>query len=183
MGYLYRPRLKDACAPPDGHVCHHPDPAHAGEKHPDHGRTDVCRGCGARFSPVWRMKYYVNGQAVRESTETEKETEAKRVLKDREGKAATGLPVLPRVNRILYGEAAADLCTYHETTGERDIAEAEWHLSHLGGFFRTRRIAGIGPADVTRYIAARQTESGAAQDAAPRLPANGCAEHGEPRCT
>ncbi|OGB94427.1 MAG: hypothetical protein A2Z31_10500 [candidate division NC10 bacterium RBG_16_65_8] len=58
------------------------------------------------------VNYYVNERAVRESIETEKETEAKRFLKTREGDAATGRPVLPRVDRTLYDEAAKDLRTH-----------------------------------------------------------------------
>ena len=154
MGYIYRPRLKGPATEP----CHHPDPAHAGEKHPDHGRTATCPGCGARFSPVWWMKYYVNGEPVRESTETEKETEAKRVLKAHEGKAVVGQPVLPRVNRILYEEAAADLRQHYQTTGARNLTEAGWRFARLDPFFRMKRLASIGPAEVTRYIAARQAE-------------------------
>jgi hypothetical protein len=92
MGYLYRPKLKEPKTGP----CHHPDPNHAGEKHPDHGRTDVCPGRGAGFSPVWWMKSYENGKAVRETTDTTKETEAKQRLKSREGKIADGQPVNPR---------------------------------------------------------------------------------------
>jgi len=150
MGYLYRPKLKDRT----------PLPSPRGTRctHAKHGREATCPGCGARFSSVWWMKYYVNGEAKRESTGTEKETEARRVLKDREGKVATGQPVIPRLNRIVYEEAAADLRTHYQTTGERDLKEAEGRLAHLDAFFRTKRIAAIGPADVTRYIAARQAE-------------------------
>ncbi len=166
MGYLYRPMLKAkepnftptpedlALSRGDGtdaHKCHHPA----------HGRAAVCPGCGARFGKVWWAKYYVNGKATRESTETEKETEARRFLKDREGKAATGQPVLPRLNRILYEETAEDLRRHYQTTGERDQEEAEGRLAHLDAFFHSKRIASIGPADVTRYIAARQVEGAA----------------------
>jgi hypothetical protein len=81
MGYLYRPKLKDPTPPPGrkGRPC----------KHKGRGRTDQCPKCGARFSGVWWVKYYVNGQAVRESTETEKETEAERFLKTRRGTRPT----------------------------------------------------------------------------------------------
>ena len=102
------------------------------------------------------MKYYVNGRAVRESTETTKETEAKQRLKSREGKAADGVPVKPKMNRILYDEAAADLRRHYQTTGERDLDEAEGRLKHLDPFFHLMRLANIGPADITRYIAERQ---------------------------
>ena len=153
MGYLYRPQLKRT----------EPNPLPKGDRCPDpaHGRADTCATCKARFSKVWWMKCYKDGKPLRESTETEKETEARRVLKDREGKVATGQHVLPRVNRILYEEAAADLRTHYETTGERDLEEAEGRLMHLDAFFRTKRLAGIGRADVTKYIAARQAEGAA----------------------
>jgi len=36
--------------------------------------------------------------------------------------------------------------------------EAGGRLAHLDAFFRTKGISGIGSADVTRYIAARQAE-------------------------
>jgi len=39
-------------------------------------------------SSIWWAKYYVNGRPVRE--------------KEREGRVATGAPVLPRVERIRY---------------------------------------------------------------------------------
>jgi len=129
--------------------------------HKSHGREDVCPGCGARFSRTWWAKYYVNGKAVRESTETEKETEARAFLKRKDSDAATGRPLLPRADRILYEEAAADLRTYYRTTGKRDMREAEKRLKHLDRFFRTRRICKIGPANAMEYIAPRQVEGAA----------------------
>ena len=48
------------------------------------------------------MKYYVNGRAVRESTSTDKEMEASSLLKEREGRVATGEPVLPKADRVRY---------------------------------------------------------------------------------
>ena len=141
MGYLYRPRLKDPTPPPSqkGVRC----------KHRGHGREDTCPACGARFSKTWWVKYYLNGTAVRESTETEKETEAKRFLKTKEGDAATGRPVLPRVDRTLYDEAVADLRTHYKTTGNRDMVEAKKRLTHLEGVFRNCRISRIGPDDAS----------------------------------
>ena len=107
---------------------------------------------------IWWVKYYVNGKAVRESTGTEKETEARRFLKEREGRASTGQPILPRADRIRYEDAARDLRTHYQTTGERDLVEAEGRLKHLDVFFRSKHLAAIGPADVTRYIAVRQAK-------------------------
>jgi integrase len=54
------------------------------------------------------------------------------------------------VNRILYEEAAKDLRTHNETTGERDVAKATGHLAHADACFFLRRPASIGPADANR---------------------------------
>lgn len=121
-------------------------------------RPKLKSGGECRF---WWVKYYANGKAIRESTGTEKETEARRFVKDREGKAATGQPLLPRLNRILYEEAAADLRTYYQTTGARNMREAEKRLKHLDRYFSNRRLSAIGPADVDRYTASRKAEGAA----------------------
>src|SRR5262245_56437354 len=105
-----------------------------------------------RRSDVWWAKYYVNGRPIRESTKIAADTktppaEARRFLREREGRVASGQPILPRADRVRYEEAAADLRRYYATTGSRDIAEAEGRLKHLDAFFADRRLASIGHAD------------------------------------
>src|SRR4030095_10660533 len=107
---------------------------------------------------VWWAKYYVNGRAVRESTGTDREHEAKRFLKVREGAVATGQPLLPRADRIRYAEIAADLRRHYAATGARDLAEYDRRVAHLTRAFDGRRIAGLGQADVDGYILRRQGE-------------------------
>jgi integrase len=107
---------------------------------------------------IWWVKYYVNGRPIRESTGTAKEKQADRFLKDREGRVATGQPILPRVDRIRYEEIAEDLRQYYQTTGKRNLEEAEYRLAHLDAFFIGRRIAAIGPAEATAYVTKRQGE-------------------------
>jgi len=110
---------------------------------------------------VWWVKYYVNGRPMRESTGTTKEQEAGRILKAREGRAAAGLPVIPRADRIRYDEAAQDLRDHYRATGSRDLAEAEGRLAHLDAAFRGRRLASLGQADVTAYALRRQGQGAA----------------------
>ena len=55
-----------------------------------------------RRGNVWWVKYYRNGRPIRESTGTDRETEAKRFLKLREGDVATGRLIIPRVERIRF---------------------------------------------------------------------------------
>lgn len=123
---------------------------------PEHGRHEQCQTREARFGKTWCMKYYIAGKAVRESTGTEKKTEAERILKDREGKAATRQPILPRTDRIRYEEAAQDLRQHYRVTRTRNLDEAEARLMHLDAFFGPYRLARIGPADATAYAQRRQ---------------------------
>jgi hypothetical protein len=114
-----------------------------------------------RESPTWWVKYYDHGRAVRESTEATKDTEARRFLNERVGRVATSQPILPRVDRVTYDEAATDLRRHYETTESRDVEEADWRLAHLKPFFSGFRLATIGPVEATRYAAKRQAEGAA----------------------
>jgi integrase len=106
------------------------------------------------------MKYYVDGRPVRESTGCEKEQDARRVLKEREGRVAAGGPMLPRVDRIRYEEIQADLRHHYEATGSRHLDEYTYRVAHLTAFFAGRRIASLGQPDADAYTAKRQ-EAGA----------------------
>jgi hypothetical protein len=105
---------------------------------------------------IWWMKFYVNGRPIRESAGTEKETEARRLLKEREGRVATGQPIIKRADRIRYEEIAEDLRRHYRTTGRRRLEEAAYRLAHLTAFFAGRRVASIGPAEITAYVDRRQ---------------------------
>jgi len=114
---------------------------------------------GGKSSILW-VKYYTSGRCIRESTGTDNEQQAKRYLKDREGRAVAGQPILPRADKIRYEEVAADLRTYYGTTGKRNLVEADKRLKHLEHFTGSRVVA-IDPPRITAYVEKRQ-----AQDAA-----------------
>lgn len=107
---------------------------------------------------VWWVQYYVEGRRVRESTGTTKRSEAERFLRLRVGRVAEGRPILPRVDRIRYDEIASDLRRHYQTSGRRNLKEAEKRLRPLDRFFTGRRIADLTPADVTAYVASRQAD-------------------------
>jgi len=78
---------------------------------------------------VWWVKYCLDGRPVRESTGVASAVgqgapqAAKIFQKQREGRVATGLPVLPRVDHIRFEEVEADLKQHYEATGSRDLKE------------------------------------------------------------
>src|SRR4029077_14799788 len=61
--------------------------------------------------------------------------EAKRIVDVRRGAAQRGQSVLPRVDRVRWEEAQADLIAYYEATGKRDVAEVKSRVVHLELYF------------------------------------------------
>jgi len=94
---------------------------------------------------------------VRETTGTRRESDARRFLKDREGRVAVGQAVLPRADRVRYEEIARDLREHYQTTGARNLREVETRLQHLDRFFKSRRVAALSQADATSYVLKRQS--------------------------
>ncbi len=107
------------------------------------------------------MKYYDHGVPHRESTGTCNKSKARRILQERLGRVARGEAILPRADRMRYEEVSADLRQYYQVTGARNLEEAEDRLKYLDAFFRGRRLATIGPADITTYSARRQNAGAA----------------------
>ena len=87
-------------------------------------------GLYRRGNRYW-IKYHINGRPIRESTRTDKLSDAKRMLDERKGRAAIGLPVSRRVDKVRYDDIAEDLWVHYETTGDRDLREANSRLKPL----------------------------------------------------
>lgn len=98
------------------------------------------------------------GRVFRESAKTDSYQAAKALLQRKEGAAASGTPMLPRVERTTWEQAIADLKAHYEASGTRDLSEFAYRRKPLDAFFARRRIATIGPADADAYTAARKAE-------------------------
>jgi integrase len=120
--------------------------------------------------PTLWIKYYQNGRVIRESTGTTKETVARRMLRAREGDVEHGIPITPKMGRVTFEEAAADLLNNYAINGKKTHAHAkrriELHLTpahHADGrpIFRGRRLANITTTDIRAFVAARQAAGAA----------------------
>ena len=110
----------------------------------------------------WMIKYYRNGRPIVESSRTDDKTEAKNLLKTREGDIARGLPLGPKVGRIRFEEAAVDILNDYQVNGKRSLTEVRGRIRrHLEPFFGKRRLTAISTPDVRRYIKQRQDEEAA----------------------
>ena len=105
---------------------------------------------------VFRIKYYSGGKPIRESTDTKKQKEAERFLKDREGRVAMGATILPKVQKTTVEELLIDLKAHYETTGQRTLREVETRFTPLKQFFTGRRANAMSGDVLTAYIQHRQ---------------------------
>ncbi len=103
----------------------------------------------------------MNGRVIRESSGTDKEAEARRLLRRREGAAVEGRAIVPRVERIKVADLAEDLRRDYAANGRRSSERMEFCLDHLLPFFGERRAVQVTVADVNAYVARRREEGAA----------------------
>ncbi len=102
------------------------------------------------------VQYCRDGRRYRESVRSEHRADAKRLLRLREGDGEKGIPVTPKIGRLTFTDAAADLINDYKVNGKRSIEHAQRRIDlHLAPAFGGRRMAGITTADVRTFIAAR----------------------------
>ena len=110
----------------------------------------------------WMIKYYRNGRPIVESSGTDDKTEAKNLLKTREGDIARGLPLGSKVGRIRFEEAAVDILNDYRVNQRRSLNELSGRIGrHLTPHFGKRRMAAITTAEVRAFVVERQTEGAA----------------------
>jgi integrase len=109
---------------------------------------------------TWWIRYSRVGRQFRESVHSEKESDAKRLLKLREGQIAENRFPGLRVEKIRYEELAEDFLNDYRTNGRKSLERAEMSLKHLRAYFEGMRAIDIGTERIRAYILRRQ-EAGA----------------------
>ena len=110
---------------------------------------------------IW-MKYRdALGVLRRESSGTEKEQEARRLLKQREGAAVEGRVIDPRADKVTVRELADDLQAEYAANDRRSQDRLRFSLAHLLPALGGHRAVRLSTAHVTAYTVTRQ-EAGAA---------------------
>ncbi len=106
---------------------------------------------------VWWIRYYRDGQRFEESAGSTKKGVAIDLLKIREGDGAHGLPVTPKMGRLRFEAAAADLLNDYRANGKKTYADVKRRIDkHLARYFGGQRMTAIATADVRAYVAQRQ---------------------------
>jgi integrase len=107
---------------------------------------------------IFWIKYYRHGTAFCESSGSKKESDAKTLLKSREGSIADSRFLGLRVEKILYDELAQDLINDYKMNGRKSLERVEFSLKHLNVRFSGEKVVDITTETIKDYIRKRQEE-------------------------
>ena len=114
---------------------------------------------------LW-LKYYQHGRVVRETTETTNVSEARRMLRVREGAVERGVPIDPKVGRITFDEAVTDLLNDYKANRKKTYLDTKRRIDkHLAPFFGNKRMSSITTSDIRAFIAKRMADTWLARPA------------------
>jgi len=120
------------------------------------------RGLGGTYQRggIWWIQFYVRGRRYRESTESTKETDATKLLKQRIGEAQQpGRPIGAHVEKTTLTDLATMIVTDYRANDRRSLDRLEDAIIHLKEFFGPHRRAMDLTADqITAYQAFRQEQ-------------------------
>jgi len=109
-----------------------------------------------RGQTYW-VKYYRNSKPFHESTGSTKETDAKRLLRSREGEISQGnLPAI-YFDKVQFDELAEDFLTDYRVNQRKSLARAERSVGHLKEFFSGYHVTQITTPRIQAYIEDRIT--------------------------
>ena len=106
----------------------------------------------SKESQVYWIKYYRNGKPYRESTKSDKESDAKRLLKKREGEISEGK--LPGIyfDRVRFDELAGDFLTDYRVNQKKSLVKAQRSVRRLKEYFEGYRVIQITTPRIQGYI-------------------------------
>jgi integrase len=118
------------------------------------------RGLGRIFKrgSVFWIAYYHRGKEYRESSESENESQARRLLKKRLGEIGTGKLIGPTEERVTFEEMAEGLLRDYEVNKRKAVKIIKYPITHLRDTFGMDKALDITTDRVNTHIAHRQQE-------------------------
>jgi integrase len=110
---------------------------------------------------IWWIKYSVNGEPVLESSGSDKEGDARKLLKRRLGEIVIGRFIGPEAEKITVSELADDVVNDYRINDKDSLDRAERTAKRIKEFFGGYKAHGVGTDLVRKYIVQRQAEGAA----------------------
>ncbi len=118
------------------------------------------RGLGRVYKrgSVWWIAYYYRGKEHRESTESDRETVAKKLLKKRLGEIGMGKLVGPVEERVTFEELSEDLLRDYQINKRKAAKIILFPIRHLKNSFTFYKALNLTTDHINEHIARRQQE-------------------------
>ena len=110
-----------------------------------------------RGKTYW-IKYYANGKPFYESSESQKQSDARRLLKVREGEIGKGKTPGIYFDRVKFDELAKDFLWDYEINGKKSIDRAKRSVKHLTKHFGGYKVPKITTPKIQAFIKGRMNE-------------------------
>jgi integrase len=107
---------------------------------------------------IFWIKYYRHGKPYCESSKSNKEGDAKNLLKRREGQVVESKFAGLMIEKTLFDELAQDLIKNYRMNGLKSLDRVEDALKHLNGNFSGIRASEVTSDMITDYVLKRQDE-------------------------
>jgi integrase len=118
------------------------------------------RGLGRIFKrgSVYWIAYYHRGKEYRESSESESESQARKLLKKRLGEMGSGKLIGPVEERVTFEEMTEDLLRDYQVNKRKAVKIIEYPIKHLRKSFALDKALDLTTDRINAHIARRQQE-------------------------
>ena len=118
------------------------------------------RGLGRIFKrgSVYWISYYHRGNEYRESSESESESQARKLLKKRLGEIGSGKLIGPVEERVTFEEMTEDLLRDYRVNKRKAITTIEYPIKHLRESFALNKALDLTTDRINAHISRRQEE-------------------------
>jgi integrase len=118
------------------------------------------RGLGRIFKrgSVYWIGYYHRGKEYRESSESESENQARKLLKKRLGEMGSGKLIGPVEERVTFEEMTEDLLRNYQVNKRKAVKIIEYPIKHLRKSFALDKALDLTTDRINVHIARRQEE-------------------------
>src|SRR5271170_1278772 len=112
------------------------------------------RGLGNTYQrgAVWWIRYSHRGEDIRESSHSERESDAKRLLKKRIGEIGRGRLIGPKEEKITFEDLCRGIEQDYEINGKRSMRSITGSIKHLERNFAMCRAVDISSDRINQYV-------------------------------
>lgn len=108
---------------------------------------------------VFWIRYYRNGKYFRESSHSEKRSDAVKIAKLREGDLAKGKNLNLKAERTTFDELAIDYITDYKINSKKSLWRAKILVDHLTKYFEGYCAINITSQSINQYVLTRQEQN------------------------